>query len=484
MMNTLLAVQCAQRAHISRLISVGDCALLVRIHTIHTVYPSLLGLYDAATLDQVVALTRKTLTVCTKGLVPTPSDPKIRRESWDEEYGGKGASVVLLHLLVKHYHPSSQQVLDLTDIERSSNAQTHVQTIRVLGDAVEIVYENATLDEALNLSQRPDESFYGLSKLSKEKIFCLYIEPPKKHKVLRGFDFLPKYHVDTTANACVIITESDDEYKQLEMALRRNGKVLRVLDDNRLAIGEGPTTGGEWLPLPVIAANPLIVSSDALDANELVDVLYSIVSIGEIHSIMETLMDIREIVEMGGISLPSNLRRQLGRPRINPLLDLKTLYGYRPLTQAEDDFYSVHHDLALLEHLGTASEDPARIEIELVRELLGLIDLDGRTRTTDKDAIENIYRSFCKTVARFSGTLAKVLNEAESTLERATTVVQMNIAIMAILWTGVLTVLTTVGSGVMQWILDAMGAGLYVAGGFFILIFLVSYMRLLCQPKS
>jgi hypothetical protein len=400
-------------------------------------------------------------------------------------YGANRASTSLLHLLVKHYPSSDPQVLDLTDIERAGNDQTHVRSMRVLGDAVEIVRENVTDHEVLNFSQRPDESFHELSNLSKEKIFCLYMEPPERHEAPPGLDWLPEHSVDTTANACVIITESHDEYDQILSALQGDGRRLLILGYNRFAIGEGPLTGGGRSPLPQISANPLIVSSDALDSNELVDLLYSMVAIGEIRSIIKVVEDIREIVDVGKISLPSILRRQLGLPRLNPLSDLKTLYGYRPLTQAEGDFYSAHHLLSFLEYMGAAPEDPTHVKFEFtfVRGLLDLIDLDDRIKKIDGDAIERIYESFCGEVAMFRETLAKVLDEAESTLDRATTVVQMNIAIMAILWTSVLAALPTLSS-VMQRILDAMGVGLYVAGSFLVFILFVSYVRLLRWSKS
>jgi len=444
-----------------------------------------MGLFEAASLDQVVALTKKTLVICSSGLVPTPRDSRIRSESWKDVYGPNRASTSLLHLIIRHYHPSDQQVLDLTDIERAGNDQTHVKAIRVLGDAVEIVRENVTDHEVLNFSQHPDESFRELSNLSKETIFSLYMEPPKGYKDQLGLDFLPKYSVGTTANACVIITESHDEYDQLLYALQQDGRRLHILTPYRFTMGEAQLTGGKGLPLLQIAANPLIVSSDALYSDELTEVLYSMVGIGEISSIIEVVDDIRDIIDVGKISLPSNLRRQLGVPRLNPLSDLRTLYGYRPLTQAEGDFYSAHHDLALLEHVGPTPGDLSHVEFELafVHGLLGLIDLDDRIAKIDGDAIEGAYGFFCGEVAKFRKTLANALDEAESTLDRATTVVQMNLAIMAILWAGALAALPTLYN-VMKQISDAMGVGLYVAGGVFVFLLFVSYMRLLYLSKS
>lgn len=178
-------------------------------------------------------------------------------------------------------------------------------------------------------------------------------------------------------------------------------------------------------------------------------------------------------------TVPNELYEKVGMLKINPVMNLMSLYGLRDFRKYEKIFHSgIVEDINYFRSYGTKDsmiiwkrEGMPHFQgiadgLVLIKSCLSHLP----DHTIFKDArhefnfVNEIQRSFDRDFADFMETLEKWTKDVADVMEGARTTVQLNLAIMTLFWTLVFTIVLS--QDVRSWLMS-----------------LISYLRNLQPPK-
>jgi hypothetical protein len=360
---------------------------------------------------------------------------------------------------MRHYLERSE-CFDITSIFKSDKTYIdnacmwNLEKTISYGDVIEFSFSNVPLDSFFGDIHSLD-SVLGrfFSSSVSRKLFEVYFGPNLLKKNDDEF-FIPPI---LTVFIAFLITNSDEEFREICTKYGATHSLSIVLNDG-VAIGAHPTLnfiGGDLFPH--FAINPVVINFRKKTDHRFADILHSLlylsISTGELYNILETMSDFCEMYILARPLAPFELYEEIGRFKINPIRDIPNFYGLKNFQKYEKLYLeTMSEDVNYLRSYKTKIS-------EIVQEKEGIQHFPGVTflcqllddysmfdqkiifkKNTAQEFVTSFMQQFDKDFDDFKDRVSELFEDFESVIDRSRTAVQLNIAIIAIFWTIVFTV--------------------------------------------
>lgn len=245
--------------------------------------------------------------------------------------------------------------------------------------------------------------------------------------------------------------------------LQARGINLRNTQNNWIKVGDRPSTNFIEAPFFQISLNPILIliqNNNFRFDSLLSSLIHCIYAIGEMYNLLAEIDTIHELLIIDEYTSLPELRKAAGRLRFNPVTGLRQLYGLRPLGKFETMTYGVFSDeLEDIRRYGTHSAALIQ-KVEGIFSYQGIADLYSALRDysfrTDSLIFRGRYKRkqkrnkefedyvFQEFDSRFRSLREDILDfsvKTERILDNARTTVQLNVAVVALIITAILTLL-------------------------------------------
>jgi len=366
-----------------------------------------------------------------------------------------------LRSFIRHYHQYSNNY-DITNFfekDKLSKSWFKMDLTYAFayGNVVEFAFDTVDLEKLLNRLDDIDSFVLQLFDPSiSKKIYEMYLDSSLLAQQKEEEFFLPPI---PTVLLVVIVTETTEEFQKVYEIGHKIGVFGKTIIEGSIAFGNRSATNFITEPFFNILINPVLVNLQMKNhykfADALRSILYLSLCIGELYNIMSIIGDAHELCVIARYSIPTELFEKIGKIRINPIRDIASLYGLRKFKQYEKIYYkTLIEDVNYLRSYGTkASEIIWRKEG--VPHFLGIADplnlIDSYIihepdkvifkTVAPEDFVSKVYKRFEKDFEGFMESLNELLSDINSVIESSRTTIQLNIAIITLFWTLLITII-------------------------------------------
>jgi hypothetical protein len=245
------------------------------------------------------------------------------------------------------------------------------------------------------------------------------------------------------------------------------GSELREKIPGHVWVGQFSATNFISAPFFRIAVNPIILLPP-LERNHKYDdflngLFNSLVAIGEYYNILEIIDDAHELCALATYSVPLQLSRTIGSLKINPFKHIRDIYGLRSFNKCERLFnFLLFEDIKHIELYGSKAAEIIRqqeglFHFPVIAGLNTLIEsyslfasdviyehFHCSAKNPDEEFRTAIFSLFETRLKSLKDTLEKFVDDIKGVIEAARTSVQLNLAIITLIWTLFFTVIFAV----------------------------------------
>lgn len=433
-----------------------DCLTMVKMAFVFMPYPQMIGAGVRLDFEGILNMVHKTNEIMQKGLIP---EEETRVAINEDEILSR--SVIKKH--IRHYPTMPSRKFQVTDLFQATNMRPTVAF--AYGNVVEVVIENASLDEvSKRLRYLEDFDVHFKTEFFKEttgdKLFKLYL----------GEKFLSEKRLSSgyvspimTVFFVVIVLDTAEQVNETARVIKSLGFELREKIPGHVWIGQSPSTNFISAPFFGITISPVVLmpptESDHKYDDFLDGLFNSIIAIGEFYNIVETINDAHELCVIASYSIPLELSQNIGTTKINPL-HMRDIYGLRSFNKYERLFHSFYfQDVKHIRLYGSKAAEIIQkqegvFHFPVISGLLSLIEAYSRyapdviyendqsqEKDMDREFRTSIFRIFEDRLDSLKDTLEKFVEDIQGVIEAARTAVQLNLAIVTLIWTLFFTVI-------------------------------------------
>jgi len=421
-------------------------------------YPRMMGAGVRWDFEGILNIVHKTNEIMQNGLGPESLD--VGEVIKDEEILSRS----VIKKYIRHYPTTPQKKFQVTKLFQSASGK-HNATF-VYGDVLEVIFENLSLDEVLKRVRNVED----LDTHFEREFFWETTTGGKLFKFYLGSKFLDEKKLSLpllspilTVFFIVIVVDTSEEVDEISKTIQSLGLGLREKIHGHVWIGQSPATNFISSPFFTIAINPIILlppKKPNYKYNDFLNGLFnSIIAIGEFYNILEIIDDAHEFCALASYSVPLELSQSIGSLKINPLKNIRDIYGLRSFKKYERLFHSfLFEDIKHLRFYGSeAAEIIKRQEgvfhFQVIAELLTLIHSYSRYATDiiyenfqsqgkdlDEEFRAALFNLFETRLKSIKDTLEKFVSDLQGVIDAARTSVQLNLAIVTLIWTLLVTV--------------------------------------------
>ena len=262
----------------------------------------------------------------------------------------------------------------------------------------------------------------------------------------------------------VIVVDTTEQVSKIAKIIKSLSSELREKIPGHVWVGQSPATNFISTPFFGITVNPVILLPP-LERNHKYDdflngLFNSLVAIGEFYNILETIDDAHELCALASYSVPLQLSRSIGSLKINPFMHIRDIYGLRSFSKYERLFNSLlFEDIKHIKLYGSKAAEIIRqqegfFHFPVIAELNTLIEsysgfasdiiyehFYSSAKNPDEEFRTAIFNLFETRLKSLKDTLEKFVGDIKGVIEAARTSVQLNLAIIALIWTLFFTVI-------------------------------------------
>ena len=425
-------------------------------------YPRMIGAGVRLDFEGIMNLVHKTNEIMQNGLTPEEL-LEFAQVIEDEEILSR--SVIKKH--IRHYPTIPSKKFRVTDLFQGKNVKPTVAF--AYGNVLEVLFENVPMDEvAKRLQQQKDIDTHFEIEFYKEttgsELFRFYL----------GEKFLSKKKLYTpylspilTVFLVVIVVDTAEQVNEIARIAKPLGLKLRMRIPGHVWIGQSPATNFISAPFFRITVNPIILlppTEPNYRYDDFLNGLFnSIIAIGEFYNIVESIDDAHELCAIASYTVPLELSRNIGSPKINPFKHIRDVYGLRSFNKYERLFHSSYfEDIKHMRLYGSKAAEIIRrqegvFHFPVISELLTLIEsysryasdiiyenFQSKKKDLDEEFRTSIFKLFEFRLSSLKDTLEKFIDDIQGVIEAARTSVQLNLAIITLIWTLFFTVVLAV----------------------------------------
>jgi len=326
-----------------------------------------------------------------------------------------------------------------------------------------VIIRDLSLEDAMGLSS--DEQ---LDVLIESKLLHAYLSlEAGKHLYEtywgeQSFDFDKlAYYVPLTTYFVVLVAQNKTEFVALSQRLG-----LRDTRSDNIKIGKQGATNHIVSPFSrvILSVNPIAVlipdDGDYIFNETIQRLLLFLASLGELYNILSLLTDIHEACIITKQTVLREIRTRMSRLKVNIIRDVVDLYGMKTYNKMEQWFYDIpFDDLAFFLEYGSPSAELIYLKEgefhcpAISRLLQNITDFfpDGLAIVKCKNGEDfslkfrdDLFRVFDASMKTFASTVKQFLEDVERVFDASRTTVQLNITIVALIWTMLFSVLALI----------------------------------------
>ncbi len=384
------------------------------------------------------------------GITPRPDSVDLRKVSIHD-----AQSICKLPYFPRHYlsllHGS--EIIDISELFKSMKPE--ISYAYAYGDLLEVSYKNVQIEDFSEFLSSPDSFFRDFllhSSENKASLFRLYID----QEILENKEDAV-FTVVFTSYIALLFANDVEEFRKLKESLK-----LRELISGKIAIGAGDSTeflNGPFQYINHLPINPILIlledKPDYKSVQTINTLLGSLICGGELYNLVQLIEDLATILSLSKPMIRHEIFSKVGRIRLNPFTDLFELYGLKPLRRMERNYVEFKNTYQYI-------IDYSGIESELVYRTYGISYFEGLITLHDLFHNHIKYLSRLITVPKVSPKdirneteeyinsrvkeLQEILTNLDEVIEKilldARTVVQINLAIMTLMASVIISILS------------------------------------------